>query len=456
MGIVKEFTLGVAMNRISLASFPTVLLGVFSVVLLLSCSALAGSGERVLHRFQGGNDGSGSKADLFADPTGNLYGTTFSGGGQASEGTIFQLSPPATKSGAWTETLLHSFETLSDGQYPWAGLVGDKAGNLYGTTWLGGTFGDCGVVFKLAPAGGTWTYSVLHNFDCDGSADGGESRADLIIDQAGNLYGTTTVGGTGRCSGGCGAVFELSPSHGGWTETVLYNFPAVGTGEEASGGTGGSVVLDNKGNLYGTTFVGGGSNSAGTVFELKRPAHHGGAWKYIQLHSFNRPDDGQIPQGGLTFDSQGTLYGTTQYGAGSGCYGNGCGAVFRLAAQKNGKWSYSVLYRFAGTGDGGLPESSLTLGAGGTLYGTTQLGGSGSKCSSLGCGVAFRLKPPQKNGGPWVESVLHSFQGGKDGYVPWGRVVFGKAGRLYGATQFGGIPSCDFHSGCGTVFSVDP
>jgi hypothetical protein len=422
----------------------------------LAGSLLAAGPDRVLYRFQGGNDGSAPKADLIADKAGNLYGTTFSGGSQTSEGTIFRLTPPSTPGGAWTQTILHSFLNLGDGQYPWAGLISDKAGNLYGTTWLGGVFGDCGLVFELSPSSGTWTYTVLHNFACDNSSDGGNSMADLIMDDSGNLYGTTSVGGTGGCIGGCGVVFEVSPSGGGWNETVLYNFPATGRGEEAHGGTGGGVVLDKKGNLYGTTTNGGETNSAGTVFELIHPAQTGGAWKHKVIHSFIQASEGVFPEAGLTFDGQDTLYGTTQTGAGSGCYGNGCGVVFRLRRQKSGAWAYDVLYTFSGNGDGSLPQASLTEDRLGNLYGATQLGGSGAGCTSSGCGVVFRLQHPQEPENAWTETVLHTYQGGKDGYVPWGRVIFSRGGLLYGATQFGGTPTCDPNWGCGTVFSVRP
>jgi uncharacterized repeat protein (TIGR03803 family) len=426
------------------------------ISLVMFASGASASGpDKVLYRFQGGDDGSGPRADLIADQAGNLYGTTFSGGGQASEGTVFRLKPPARQGGAWKETILHDFLNLGDGQYPWAGLVEDKAGNLYGTTWLGGIYGDCGVVFKLAPSGGTWTYSVLHNFSCDDLSDGGESRADLVIDGSGNLYGTTTVGGNGGCTGGCGVVFELARSGGSWTERVLYNFPATGSGENAYGGSGGGVVLDAKGNLYGTTFNGGGTGSAGTVFELMRPARRGGPWKHKVVHSFKQSNGGLVPQAGLIFDARGNLYGTTQIGAGSGCYGNGCGVVFRLTPRSGGAWTYTVLYKFTGHGDGSLPQANLIFDRAGNLYGTTQLGGSGSKCTSSGCGVVFRLKPPLRYGGAWTETVLHSFQGGTDGYVPWGRVFFGSGGQLYGTTQFGGLATCDFN-GCGTVFAVAP
>jgi uncharacterized repeat protein (TIGR03803 family) len=417
---------------------------------------LAAGPEKVLYGFQGGNDGSEPKGGLIADAFGNLYGTTFYGGGHEDVGTIFQLTPPASPGGAWTETVLHSFSDLPGGWDPWAGLVSDKSGNLYGTTWLGGTSGDCGVVFKLEPA--TGTYTVIHNFACDTINDGGEPRADLTIDSAGNLYGTTTVGGTGGCGcvGGCRVVFQLSPSDSTWRETVLYNFPSVGSEYPAPGGTGGNVILDRRGNLYGTTFVGGGPTSAGVVFMLRRPTRPGGRWTYHVLHSFSDLSQGFKPMAGLTFDRAGNLYGTAQLGGGSGCYGDGCGVIFKLARQLGGTWSYAVLYTFRGLGDGGLPQASLTTVANGSLYGTTQNGGVGTGCSGLGCGVAFRLTPPQQASGTWTETVLHTFRGGDDGYVPWGKLAIGKAGWLYGVTEFGGIPACDPDFRCGTVLAVHP
>lgn len=428
-------------------------LAIFTFLFMLCAPALAQEG--VLYRFLAGPDGEEPRAGLIADAAGNLYGTTFYGGGQSDVGTVFRLTPPHTLGGAWTETVLHSFSDLAEGWDPWAGLVADAAGNLYGTTWLGGAEGDCGVVFELSPMGSTWNYSVIHNFTCDDNSDGGDPRADLAIDGQGNLYGTTSVGGTGLCFGGCGVVFELSPSNGSWTETVLYNFPAIGSGDDATGGTGGGVVLDNQGNLYGTTFVGGGSNATGAVFVLKRPAQQGGQWTYHVLHAFVDPTQGIYPEAGVIFDRQGNLYGTTELGAGTGCYGSGCGVVFELSRQ-GGALQYNVLYTFTGQGDGGLPQASLTLDKAGNLYGTTQNGGTGTGCSGLGCGVAFRLAHPAQPGAPWTQSVLHTFRGASDGYVPWGKLAIGKLGLLYGATQFGGITSCDSGFGCGTVFVLRP
>jgi len=176
------------------------------------------------------------------------------------------------------------------------------------------------------------------------------------------------------------------------------------------------------------------------------------------LYQFTGGADGGSPSSSLLMDTSGNLYGTTLYGGiGGSCGNSGCGVVFELNPSSTGSWVYAVLHRFAGNGDGGLPQASLRPGGAGELYGTTQEGGTGPGCSGLGCGVAFRLRPPHSPGGAWTETVLHTFRGGRDGYVPWGQPAFGKGGRLYGTTQFGGIPKCEIDNfGCGTVFEIIP
>jgi uncharacterized repeat protein (TIGR03803 family) len=213
--------------------------------------------ERVLHSFGSGTDGSTPSAPLIFDAAGNLYGTTNAGGAAGGEGTVFELSP--TGGGNWTETVLYSFGPLPDGAEPWTGaLTFDSAGNLYGTTAAGGTNRD-GTVFELSPtAGGGWTEQVLHDFG--NGTDGFEPFGGLIIDAAGNLYGTTTQGGLE----GEGTVFELAPSGGGWTETLLYSF--VNNGTDGTYPLAG-LTFDSAGNLYGTTGL-SGTNGYGTAFEL--------------------------------------------------------------------------------------------------------------------------------------------------------------------------------------------
>src|ERR1019366_2578878 len=287
-------------------------LAIFTAILFVT-SIWAAAEEKVLHNFNNdGTDGYYPEVGLIVDAAGNLYGTTTAGGAYNS-GTGFELTPAA--GGGWTETVLHNFGNGTDGATPYAGLIFDAAGNLYGTTQYGGTYG-VGTVFELTPAGGgSWTEKVLYSFNHNG-ADGGVPAAGLIFDAAGNLYGTTVNGGTGsNCVLGCGTVFELTPAAGGgWTEQVLHSFNNNG----ADGSTPfAGLIFDAAGNLYGTTFA-GGTYGYGTVFELTPAA--GGGWTETVLHNFGNGTDGTAPYAGLIFDAAGNLYGTTFVG---GTYGYG-------------------------------------------------------------------------------------------------------------------------------------
>jgi uncharacterized repeat protein (TIGR03803 family) len=326
----------------------------------------------ILYSFAGGEDGANPVASLILDGAGSLYGTTQGGGGKQNAGTVFKLSP--SESGAWTETVLHRFVGGPlDGAIPKADLIFDANGNLYGTTSAGGGPGceqsGCGTVFKLTPqADGKWKETLLHSF-AGGSRDGASPWAKVTFDAAGNLYGTT-VHGTyrNRCndSRGCGSVFELTPNaHGKWNEKVLYAFEAEpGSYPEAG------LILDSAGNLYGTT-TGGGEFRAGTVFELIH-----GSWTHRVLHSFefNRKHyhkDGSEPSARLVMDQSGNLYGTTVSG---GAYGP-LGTVFELALM-NGKWTETVLHSFDNNRkDGIFPYSNLVFDSAWNLYGTTSEGG---------------------------------------------------------------------------------
>ena len=306
---------------------------------------------------------------MIIDAAGNLYGTTQFGGNYV-QGSVYELTP--TRGGGWMETVLHSFQQNgTDGIQPVAGLTMDAAGNLYGTTFAGGPYNG-GTVFELTPsAGGGWTETVLHNFNHDGS-DGYTPEAGLVLDAAGDLYGTTHDGGTHNCGtpqsdDGCGTVFELSPaSGGGWTETVLHSFS--NNGLDGIYPFAGPLIFDAAGNLYGTTYW-GGAYGVGTVFEL-RP-NGGGSWTEAVLHNFkqNGTDGGQ-PLAGLIFDTVGNLYGTTGLG---GTYDSG--TVFELTPSGGGGWTESLLYSFCsqnGCPDGNQPQAGLVPDADGNLYGTTN------------------------------------------------------------------------------------
>ncbi len=254
--------------------------------------------------------GAGPDSGVILDASGNLYGTT-GGGGEYDGGTVFELTPG---SGVWGENLLYSFcseASCRDGQTPIAGVIRDKAGNFYGTTFVGGAYGG-GTVFKLRRAAdGLWKERVLYSFCAAGfpqCKDGVRPYAGVVFDGLGNLYGTTGQGGGNTCGETtCGTIFELVPSpSGGWKHKVLYAFPNPGTGSFPTGG----VIIDKAGNLYGATVaggIGGCSGGCGVAYKLAPLAD--GKWKYTVLHKFDGSDGGQ-PLGGLVFDGKGDLYGT--------------------------------------------------------------------------------------------------------------------------------------------------
>ena len=248
----------------------------------------------VIYGFSGGADGASPRyGDLTFDQVGNFYGTTSVGG--SGNGVVYEMMPSG---GGWSEQPLYAFAGSPDGANPFGGLVFDKAGNLYGMTTQGGSTGN-GTVFELSPSGGGWAEKVLYNFQ--GGSDGSFPTAGLIFDQSGNLYGTTSNGGTG----GGGTVFELTPSGGSWTYNLLYSF----TGGTKCGPWG-TLTLDGAGNLYGTT-VCDGANNDGNVFELTQS---GGSWTYGSLYDFTGGTDGRRPYGNVTFDTAGNIYGTASRG----------------------------------------------------------------------------------------------------------------------------------------------
>ena len=314
-------------------------------------------------------------------------------------GEVFQLRPPAIKGGAWTEYVLYSFKGfLQDGGYPRGNLVWDSSGNLYGATEFS--------VYELSPPGSNsdhWTFTQLHQFPCC-TSDGFSVEAGVILDQQGNVYGTTEFGGyygAGDCeSFGCGTVFEISPpaiQGGAWTEQVLYGFKGnLGNtdGELPLAG----LVHDAAGNLYGDTAY-GGTLGTGTVFELSPPTISGGAWTESILYNLGYPD-GWYAMGTLIFDTAGNLYGTTKFG-GNPCIVDfsyyGCGTIFKVSRGPGGSWTGSVVYHF-GKGPN-IPRQSqagLYLDRTGAFYGTTSYGGD-VQCvpeggGYSGCGTVFQLK----------------------------------------------------------------
>lgn len=391
----------------------------------------------VLHTFVGSpNDGAAPDGSLTEDSAGNLYGTTIGGGTECQSsggcGTVFKLTADGT------ETVLYSFcaqANCEDGVGPEGNLVEDSAGNLYGTTPGGGANG-LGTVFKVEPDG---TESVVYSFCSQNNCtDGASPVSGLIMDESGNLYGTTENGGTGVCADGCGTVFKIAPDG---AETVLHAFAGYpGDGSWPLAG----LYPDGAGNLYGTTSRGGnttncdyyGTYGCGTVFEVAAGGTESMVYSFCAEE--NCPD-GEYPWSGVIEDSSGTLYGTTvQGGTGSDCeQGTGCGTVFKIASDN----TESVIYSFCSTSncsDGYIPDAGVTADKKGNLYGTTLYGGSNQHSA----GTIFRI---MRKG---TEKALTSFGRPAGGSYPQASLLSDSTGYFYGTTGGGGNKSCD----CGVIF----
>ena len=406
----------------------------FTILMLFAwvSTAHAARVEKTIHFFW--NPVGFTPNGLLLSPSGTLYGVA-SYGGTNSAGLVYELTQSG---GVWKETILYTFTGGSDGGNPNGPLVMDEAGNLYGTALQGGTQYN-GVVFELSPSGGTWVESVLHNFT--GLSDGGVPFGGVVFDAAGNLYGTASLGGIPRCRGligYCGVVFQLSLSDNGWTEHVLYSFNGLDDGGYPLSG----VILDSSGNIYGTTFYDGGKNGAGVAFELTLS---NGVWHEIVLHDFSYGgSDGFYPTGSLVLDKSGNLYGVTEQG-GTGEYGT----VFELTPGSGG-WTEKILHNFTGGNDGAYP-ASVILGKS-AIYGVTSQGGTGS-CPYGGgqatCGTVFELTPTSG----WTKKKIYNFHGAPDdGGVPNPGLILDSAGHIFGTLHTGGGNL----SMAGAVFEVNP
>jgi uncharacterized repeat protein (TIGR03803 family) len=459
----------------------------------LSPNPLGSWTETILYSFTGIPGESGPVGGVIFDSAGNLYGTTYgqSGGFCTSVcGTAFELSPSPT--GGWTETILHQFTGYGDGGNPAGGLIFDAAGNLFGSSsggtgsgvvfelspvagggWVEKTISDsiyvnvpvgslvmdslgnlygvsagipcCGSIFKLSPGpSGVWQTASIHTFQGN-NLDGVQPQAGLILDAAGNLYGTTLTGGGYNCyqayfggyfnNPGCGTVFKMSlSSTGAWTETQLYNFPG------SDGLYPAGITPDGSGNFYGVTAE-GGAYGYGEIFKM---VPSGGSGKLTILYSFTGFSDGGFPNP-VTLAADGSLYGTTNGGglAGPG----GCGVVFQLSPTAGGAWKETVLHTFRGTRnkDGcSPPQFSLLLDQSGNIYGGTQYGGSYCPTNSAyGCGTVFEVSPA--GNGTWTETVLHSFSAVAEGVGVEG-LALDPAGNLFGVS-YGG--TCNSSGQCG-------
>jgi uncharacterized repeat protein (TIGR03803 family) len=411
-----------------------------TLVMLVGLANAEGSAYRVIHDFKGSSDGWEPAGVPVAAANGDLYGVTI-GGGTSGLGTVFKLTAPRTRGGAWEKTILYDFPGGDGGGHP-TSLVLGPGGNLYGVDFTQTLF----ELKRPASQNGMWTYTALYtlNQGTQGSAIQG-----IALDAKGNIYGATELGGDLSCGNGygCGTVFELqrpTKDGGQWVLSVLHAFTGNPDGREPFAG----VTLDQEGNVYGTTLGGG---TQGTVYMLSPPAKKGGKWTETVLYPFNAPDLGTGPGGPVTFDGSGNMYGTTLFGGDLNCSGGaGCGVVFELSPQEGGTWTYANLYSFQGGNDGEEPAGYIAIDSKGSLYSTTKYGGGNQEEYS---GIAFRLSPHEQKGGAWTETVLHRFKVPTEGGDNSG-LIWGKWGDLYGVTYLGGT-GCQ-GNGCGTVFELQP
>lgn len=409
------------MKQMSAAIRRFLMAGAVTSILALVATAQT---ESILYSFTGANDGASPQAGLTPDGKGNYFGVAI-GGGSGNAGVVFELSP--NSSGGWTEQVIYNFTgytNFSDGTRPSGTLVFDSKGNLYGVTEGGGVSGStggAGTVFELTPnSNGTWAEKILYSFA--GGTDASEPLDQgLAIDSAGNLYGTTFVGG----AYGYGAVYELVAGAGGtWTEKVLYSFKGLNDGAAPFASP---LVLDSAGNLYGAAWQ-GGAHDYGVVYELSRGS--GGVWTQKILCSFPGGSGGESPVGSLTFDSAGNLYGTAVY------------VAFELVHGSTGTWTRKILHRFAGGTDGADPLAGMVFDKAGNLYGMTSTGGAHR-------GVVYELIPAAT--GTWTEKILHRFaSNGTDGYGPtYSNVTIDASGNVFGIAGGGS-------TGAGVIFEVKP
>jgi len=403
--------------------------------LVLFLAAAQAQQFNVLYNFTGGPDGAYPADGVTIDKVGNLYGTNY--GGAVGYGTVYSLKHAGT---GWVVFPLYAFSGGSDGANPWTRVNFGPDGTLYGSTFAGGIPGcafqgrnGCGVIFNLKPGVNAvcqsslcpWKETVLYSFT--GGTDGWLPEGDLLF-QSGNIIGTTQDGGAyGKCNGftGCGVVWQLTPSGGGWTQSVLWSF---GNGTDGMIPLGG-VVPDTAGNLYGVALV-GGFYGLGGVYQLTPSLTES------VIYSFTAGNDGYIGGGGVTLDSAGNIYGTTLAG-GSG----GGGVAYELT---NGSWAYNLVYSFTGNANGAYDK--FTMDQAGNIYGATVNNG------LYGYGAVFKLTP--SGGGSWTYTSLHDFCSAgppcSDGANPNASLVFDANGNIYGTTGGGGA------NGYGDVFEITP
>jgi uncharacterized repeat protein (TIGR03803 family) len=418
------------MQRLACARFVLLI----SFLILMNFTVIQSAAAQtftVIHNFTGGADGGQPVAGITKDARGNLYGTTSVGGSGIGYGTVYELTHNRS---SWIFAPLYTFAGGSDGESPQFRVVIGPGGSLYGTTYQGGAcsyFGGCGTVFSLRPpvsvcpnVNCSWPESVLYRFQGPPN-DGWGPYSDLVFGQDRSLYGTTLAGGTGTCLGGagCGVIYQLKPSGGSWTESVIHNFSGIDGAEPT-----GAVIFDRVGNLYGTASA-SGQYGYGSVYELM-PS--GTGWLAQVLYSFDAGSDGANPEGGVVFDQSGNLYGVTNRGGATGG-----GTIYELSPSSGG-WILTILYSFSGFSS--LAQNGLIMDGSGNLYGTTYNGGPAN------IGTVFKLA---RSNGVWTYTLLHDFSG-SDGAYPTSSATIDSNGNLYGTTSEGGS------FGQGVLYEITP
>ena len=455
-------------------------LAIYLASMLLSSSAWAQYTENVIYTQPSAADVGGMQAP-YRDSAGNLY-VVHGLAGANGLGWVLELSPYdgvcSPVSPGWCLTRSYSFQGFSvgDAEYPASSVVMDSKGNIYGASVYGGSVTGpncpygCGVIYELTPepeddicptgsfTGNGWCETILYNFTGGNNLNDSGPQSPLAVDSQGNLYGTTWQSGPGE-------VFELSPPSspgGAWTETVLYTFCSLTNCADGSDPYNAGVVLDSQGNLYGTTKGGGQCGGCGVVYELSPPSGGGAPWTETIIFAFQEGLDSGLggataPFGGVVFDSNGNLYGTTEFG-GVNAWGN----VYELSPPSiaGGSWTGTNLYSFCSVifcVDGRNPQSGVVLDSQGNIYGevsnTTQ-----SEVLGYGTGAVYEISPPSSPGGAWTEQVLAGFNtaaGFTYGYGSVDNLAIDPQGNIYGGLYSGGSDGC-YGNGCGVVFELSP